>query len=100
MQDDNATTLQKILQRSGQDQAFRQRLVADPGAVLRAEGLDLPAGVQVRALENRPGLLHLVLPHRPADLDDAALDEIAGGRQASVSQLLRGWSNIKPSRLF
>lgn len=80
MHDDPAAALQAILKRSSGDDAFRRRLLADPAAVLRAEGLPLPAGVEVRALENRPDRVYLVLPQRPADLDDDALAAVAGGR--------------------
>jgi hypothetical protein len=82
MHDEPAAALQAILKRSSRDDAFRRRLLADPAAVLRAEGLPLPAGVEVRALENGPNRVCLVLPQRPADLDldDGALAAVAGGR--------------------
>lgn len=85
MHDDPAAALQLVLKRSSRDDAFRRALLADPAAVLRAEGLPLPSGIEVRALENGPHRLYLVLPQRPADLDDDALSAVAGGRPPTVA---------------
>ena len=52
------------------DPDFKARMDADPTAVLKAEGLEIPSGAEVRLLFNTENLLHIVLP---------ALDSDGGG---------------------
>lgn len=73
----------QILAKCWADAAFKAQLLADPGAVLEAHGLNVPAGVQVRVLENTDQLVHWVLPARPGELSDTALDAVAGGGSLS-----------------
>lgn len=73
----------QILARCWVDTAVKTQLLADPGAVLKAHGLDVPAGVQVRVVEDTDQLVHWVLPARPRELSDAALDAVAGGGSLS-----------------
>ena len=62
------------------DPAFKAELIANPAAALKAEGIDVPAGMTVTVLENTDELFHLVLPPVPSDeLSDEALDAVAGG---------------------
>jgi hypothetical protein len=74
-----------IVQRSLQDDSFRQRLLDDPkGTVEQEMGSRLPEGVEVRAMEESANTIYLVLPLRSADLQtgelsDEALEEVAGG---------------------
>ncbi len=76
---------QRIIQRSLEDDAFRQRLLEDPKAAIEQElGTRLPAGVEIRAVEETPDTVHLVLPGRPTDvepgeLSDRELESVAGG---------------------
>ena len=44
------------------DPDFKARMDADPTAVLRAEGLDVPEGARVELLFNTDNLVHIVLP--------------------------------------
>lgn len=70
-----------IIARSWTDATFKNRLLAEPGAVLRAEGLDLPEGVEIIALENTDKVFNLVIPVSSAEgeLSDTQLEEVAGG---------------------
>jgi hypothetical protein len=43
--------LSQVVAKAWSDAAFKQRLLAGPVAVLRAEGVDVPAGRQVRVVE-------------------------------------------------
>ncbi len=76
---------QRIIQRSLEDDAFRQRLLEDPKAAIEQElGTRLPAGVEIRAVEETQDTVHLVLPVRPTDvepgeLSDRELESVAGG---------------------
>ena len=52
------------------DPDFKARMDADPTAVLKDEGLEIPPGAEVKLLFNTESLLHIVLP---------ALDSDGGG---------------------
>ena len=76
--------LGKIIAKAWRDPAFKAELIANPAAALKAEGIDVPAGMTVTVLENTDELFHLVLPPMPTDeLSDEALDTVAGGRGSS-----------------
>ncbi len=76
---DQAKEYGKVVAHAWRDEAFKQRLIADPIAVLAAEGIEVPAGQQVRVVENTGQLTHLVLPVPPGELSDDELDQAAGG---------------------
>lgn len=44
------------------DPEFKAKVDADPTSVLKAEGLEIPAGAKVKLLFNTEKLLHVVLP--------------------------------------
>ncbi|TWB15508.1 putative ribosomally synthesized peptide [Nitrospirillum amazonense] len=67
-----------IIAKAWGDEAFRARLLADPAAVLRDEGVDLPVGALVQVLEDTATVQTLVLPTRPWDLVEDALEGAAG----------------------
>ena len=76
----------RLVQRSLQDDAFRQRLLEDPkGAVEQELGTRLPEGVQVVAVEETADTIYLVLPATPmaggegGALSDQQLESVAGG---------------------
>ena len=71
------------------DDSFKQQLLADPVATLKAEGVELPAGVSVKVLENTAQIIHLVLPVRATDLSDADLDAVAGGKGGNGGNTMR-----------
>jgi hypothetical protein len=74
----------RLVERSLQDESFRQRLLADPKAALEEElGTRLPEDVQVRAVEETADTIYLVLPSvSPADevgeLSDRELEAVSG----------------------
>ena len=70
----------KIVSRAWSDPEFKARLLSDPAAVFELEGILIPDGVEVRAVEDSTDLRHFVLPAAPADvgeLTDEALETIA-----------------------
>ncbi len=69
----------RIWARCWTDASFKARLLADPVAVLQAEGVALPPGVHWRVVEDTAQLRHFVLPARPAEVSDAELEQVAGG---------------------
>ena len=80
----------RLVERSLQDEEFRQRLLGDAKGSLEQElGRGLPEGVQVRAVEESADTIYLVLPSASAlgegggSLDDQELDAVAGGGDAT-----------------
>jgi hypothetical protein len=76
----------QLVARSWSDDAFKQRLLAEPGPALAEQGIELPPGIEVRVHENSPRLVHLTLPPAPAEeLSDEQLDAVAGGDSTSTA---------------
>ena len=71
----------QIVAKALQDDAFKKRLLANPSAVLKEQGLEATAGVQIRVVENTDKVLHLTLPAktREGELSDDELAGVAGG---------------------
>src|SRR5262249_20075039 len=71
----------EVVARAWSDEAYKQRLLSDPKAVLAEAGLPVPANVQVQVHEATPTQLHLVLPPARSELSEAQLAAIsaAGG---------------------
>jgi nitrile hydratase len=56
---------------------YRARVVAEPRAVLREFGLELPDDVEVRVWDSSAEVRYLVLPERPRGTDGWTEDELA-----------------------
>jgi nitrile hydratase alpha subunit len=75
----------RLIQRSLEDDSFRQRLLDDPkGTVERELGDRLPESMEVRAVEETPDTIYLVLPSASAlgeggEISDQELESVAGG---------------------
>jgi hypothetical protein len=93
-QDTASQILNRILSRCWSDASYKAKLLADPAGVFKAEGLPMPKAVELCVLENTAELSYLVIPVRPAELTDEALDAAAGG--ASLRDQLLASSKHKP----
>jgi hypothetical protein len=76
----------RLVQRSLEDEEFRQRLLDDPKGTLEQElGSALPQGIEVRVVEESADTIYLVLPSASAlgegggELSDRELEAVAGG---------------------
>jgi nitrile hydratase subunit alpha len=56
---------------------YRARMVAEPRAVLREFGLELPPEVEVRVWDSSAEVRYLVVPMRPAGTDGWTEDALA-----------------------
>ena len=88
-----AAGLEKIIARAWRDPAFKAALITNPAAALKAEGIDVPAGMAVTVLENTDKQFHLVLPPKPTgELSDKDLDGVAGGFSGGMEGgMMAGW---------
>jgi hypothetical protein len=70
-----------LVARAMTSKAFRDELLADPrGALERELGFKLPAGVNVKIVEEDENNLYVVLPQAPPQgLAEADLEMVAGG---------------------
>ena len=79
-QEEQSKALGQIIAKCWADESFKQKLLSDTMATLKAEGAELPAGLTVKAVENTDTVFHLVIPAKPrSDLSDDDLDKVAGG---------------------
>jgi hypothetical protein len=70
----------QVVAKAWTDASFKKKLLSDPAAALKASGVDVPRGLQVKVVENTDQVLHLVLPVKPnGELDEAELEKVAGG---------------------
>jgi hypothetical protein len=70
----------KIVARAWADEAFKQRFLADPAAVMREYDLSVPEGIEMRAVENTESVVYIALPPSPGeDVSDEDLALVAGG---------------------
>ena len=60
------------------DADFKARLMGDAASVLRAEGLDVPEGVEIKVVENSSSTVYVVLPD-PEAVSDELLAAASGG---------------------
>ncbi len=58
--------------------AYRSRAVSDPRGTLRAFGLELDPGVELRVLDSTADLRYLVIPRRPPGTDGMGEHELTG----------------------
>ena len=76
---DQAKQYQQLIAKCWADEAFKQRLMANPREVLKQEGLEVPADMCVQVVENTPTQMVLVVPQKPDALSDEQLDSVTGG---------------------
>ena len=62
----------KVIARSWSDEAYKERLLAQPREVLAEAGIRLPEGVEVVITEDRPEQWNLVLPQALSDEEGLA----------------------------
>jgi hypothetical protein len=65
------------------DEKLKQRLLDEPASVLQEHGIAVPAGVEVRVVENTEKVSYLTLPAKPAgevtELTSSQMRSVSGG---------------------
>jgi hypothetical protein len=68
----------KVITKAWKDPAYKRKLLSNPDAVLKNEGLDIPKGMHVEFHEDTNKVMHFTLPRRPeGHLSDEQLQNIA-----------------------
>jgi hypothetical protein len=91
---EQAMGTEQVVARAWADEAFKQRLLAEPYAVLKEHGISLREDATIRVLENTAEVVHLVLPARPATEVSGYGAEMPG--QPGVSAPVSGASPATP----
>lgn len=69
----------QIVARAWADEAFKHRLMTDPGTVLREHGLEMAPEMEVKVVEDTSRVRHFILPANPVgELTDEELTPTAG----------------------
>jgi len=77
--EDPEKKVNELVAKCWEDEGFKQQLMADPVATLRAQGVELPPGMKIQVVENTDQAFTLVIPPKPDDLSDEELDAVVGG---------------------
>jgi hypothetical protein len=88
----------RLIEKSLQDESFRQRLIEDPkGAVEDELGTRLPEEVRVVAVEETQNTIYLVLPpstpmaaREGVELSDQELETVSGGASWGIPDCTSG----------
>jgi hypothetical protein len=75
--------MSQLIAKCWADESFKQKLLFNPAATLKAEGVelpvDVPADATIKAVENTDKVYHLVIPAKPTGLSVEDLNRVAGG---------------------
>lgn len=75
-------TIVKAIARAWTDARYKTKLLTDSHAALAEHGVEIPAGVTVKVLENTADTQHIVVPVPPGnagELSTGDLERVAGG---------------------
>ncbi len=70
-----AEAFKKLVLECWSDPGFKAKLHSDPMPLLKEYGIEIPAGLKVKIVENEPGTIALVLPAAPAGFSAAHAQE-------------------------
>jgi hypothetical protein len=78
--EEQSKKLGEVIKKAWDDEAFMARLLEDATSVLKEQGIQMPEGMEVKAVQNAENLTYLVVPPKPSrSISDTQLDEVAGG---------------------
>ena len=74
----------RAIARAWTDADYKARLINDPHGALAEAGVEVPAGITVKVVENATDTHHLVLPVAPPEAAEVSMEElekVAGGKK-------------------
>ena len=78
----------RLVAQAWADEKLKQQLVDNPTRVLQEHEIEVPAGVEIRVVENTDKVSYLMLPPKPAgdvaELTSGQLSGVAGGFCCSI----------------
>ncbi len=88
--------MQKVIVKALKDPSFKERLIADPAAVLKEEGVDLPANAKINIIQAKENEVNIVIPFMPegqdvSSLNDEDLAKMAGGTCIELTKVKYWW---------
>ena len=70
----------KLVAKAWSDAEFKAKLLADPMKIFKENSMEVPAGIEVRIVENTDKIINFILPPEPSDeLCDEQLRGAVGG---------------------
>lgn len=86
MNEEQMQQYSQIVAKCWADAEFKAKLMADPRGTLAAEGMAVPEGMDLRIVENTPGVAYVVLPEPPSEgeLSEEQLSDVNGGTKGCV----------------
>lgn len=70
----------KIVVKAWVDESYKQRVLKNPEAVLKENGVELPQGMKLKAVEDTSEVHHVIIRQKPTDtLSVEELKKISGG---------------------
>lgn len=98
-QQENWKKWSKLVVQVWADEKLKQRLLENPAALLQEHGIAVPAGMEVRVVENTDKVSYLILPPKLSDseLTSSQLQGIVGGTaveydaRAALLWLYKAW---------
>jgi len=87
----------KVQKMSATDEGFRAEVLANPIAAMeKISGKKIPEGIKIKVIEQDPAYVStLVLPaFIGSELENEALDDVAGGALVTISYFVKGPSFI------
>jgi len=67
----------KVIAKALKDEAFKAKLIGDPAAVLKAEGVEIPAGLTLKVVADTESVRHIVLPALSGKLSDEEISQVS-----------------------
>ncbi len=66
------------------DEELKARFMAEPGAVLAEYGMNVPANIDVKVVENTDNCVHITMPAEPVGASGLSDEELSAAAGASV----------------
>ena len=84
--EENEKKLSQLVKRAWSDEKLKERLLNDPTAVLRENGIEIPAGLEARVVEDKDSVSFQFQPEKPTGdvtkLTASDLSSVVGGTAA------------------